>query len=183
VIASVRPGTSRTAAIAVSTAAAVPYSGSPAAASAATLPTYSTESPTVARPASPAPSGRVAAVPTVDGEVMTMNTMTTSSVARFPLGPALAWTVGGAVGSVEIHYDVRTGRAVFRAQISGEMLDQLIQQIHRAEVERSVHARARRQRDTKEGGEEGSQLINESSLDCAPGRIQPKTAPQGDAWL
>jgi hypothetical protein len=26
---------------------------------------------------------------------------------------------------VEIHYDVRNGRAVFRAEISGEMLDQL----------------------------------------------------------
>jgi hypothetical protein len=55
---------------------------------------------------------------------------------------------------VEIHYDVRTGRAVFRAQISGEMLDQLTQQIRRAEVARSAHAHARLQGDAKEGGGE-----------------------------
>jgi hypothetical protein len=53
---------------------------------------------------------------------------------------------------VEIHYDVRNGRAVFRAEISGEMLDQLTQQIHRAEVARSAHARARLHGDAKEDG-------------------------------
>jgi hypothetical protein len=78
---------------------------------------------------------------------------------------------------VEIHYDVRTGRAVFRAEISGEMLDQLTQQIHRAEVATSAHARARLKGDPKDGGGEGSPLIMGSSLDCAPGGIQPKTAP------
>jgi hypothetical protein len=52
----------------------------------------------------------------------------------------------------EIHYDVRTWRAVFRAQISGEMIDQLTQQISRAEVERSVRARARIQDEAKGKG-------------------------------
>ena len=72
---------------------------------------------------------------------------------------------------VEIHYDVRTGRAVFRAEISGEMLDQLTQQIHWAEVERSAHARARRQGEAKEEGGEGSPLIMGSSFRLCPRRV------------
>jgi hypothetical protein len=59
-------------------------------------------------------------------------------------------------------------RAVFRAQISGEMLDQLTQQIHRAEAERSVRARARLHDDPTEGGGEGSPLIMGSSFRLCP---------------
>ena len=72
---------------------------------------------------------------------------------------------------VEIHFDIRTGRAVFRAEISGEMIDHLTQQISRAEVERSVHARARRQRDAKEERDEGAQLIKGSSFRLCPRRV------------
>ena len=78
---------------------------------------------------------------------------------------------------VEIHYDVRTGRAVFRVEIGGEMIDQLTQQISRAEVERSVSARARLRDVAKEEGGEGAALIKGSSVGLCP-RQGTQSIPQ-----
>jgi hypothetical protein len=57
----------------------------------------------------------------------------------------------------------------FRAEISGEMVDQLTQQIHQAEVESLARARAQRQSEVTLEGDAGSVLIKGSSVALCPG--------------
>ncbi len=72
---------------------------------------------------------------------------------------------------VEIHYDIRSRRATFRAEISGDTIDQLVLHIRRAEATRSIHGRPAHQQGGNETGPTepgGSEMIIGSSFRECP---------------
>ena len=76
---------------------------------------------------------------------------------------------------VEIHYDIRTGRATFRAEISAETINQLAQLISRAEARR-WKADTNEARPAQPGG---PQMIKGSSLSECPRRVPPNMGIYG----
>lgn len=82
---------------------------------------------------------------------------------------------------VEIHYDVRTGRAMFRATISAELVNQSAQQIHRIEIEEPCASAAGSGPVTPSGRENAAQISEGSSFRMCP-RQGTQSIPPCDGW-
>ena len=90
---------------------------------------------------------------------------------------------------VEIHYDIRSRRATFRAEISSDTIDQLAVQIRRAEAARSIqHRPAHKHGGTNETGPAetaGSQMIMGSSFSRCTwyGVLRTLILRRGGCWI